>query len=145
MGCFRQPALGDCPSPACKKLVAPRYEALDNSCSAVVGLVNNHRWSLGSASLRSGSPSPKEWGSGLATDPPIGEKSHLQPWSLPHSKARSRNEEVKGLRSTRWRGKQCRGEHRTGQKSLHRPVVHEGECRWGRIRVIELVRGVLCS
>ena len=47
--------------------------------------------------MKSVSPSPKEWGSGLAIDPPIGEKSHLQPWSLPHSKDRSRNKELKDL------------------------------------------------
>jgi len=71
--CFRQPALGDCSFPTCENWVDP--QVLDENCSAVV--VNSHRQSPCSVSMRSEPPSPKEWGSGLAVDTPTGEKSHL--------------------------------------------------------------------
>lgn len=84
--------------------------------------------------MRAMSPPHKQWSSGLAIDHPIAEKSHLQPWSLPQSKDRSRNEELKDLFAAHLGGKSSGWGNLTLVKSLHRPIVHEGECRWRRIR-----------
>lgn len=146
---FRQPALGNCPFPTCEEwgivlsphmksgeLPFPRPKLWMSIAQQVwdwLAAISRAwaLWAQGQCLLG--------WSSGAqAAHRPVSSqerKATCRIGSLSHCKDRSRDKELNDLFPARTGGKSCGWGKVALVKSLHRPTVQEGECKWGRIRM----------